>query len=114
MSIGRHIIADYYNCREDLLTDVEGLKKIVNKAVEDMGAKVIHCHFHNIEGGITGVAIISESHLSIHSLPKWGFVAVDVFTSGHKIDPEIACKSVEEALHAESVITKYHYRGELF
>jgi S-adenosylmethionine decarboxylase len=48
--------------------------------------------------GVTGVLVLSESHLSIHTYPEEGFAAVDCYTCGHTVDPEIACDHIREAL----------------
>ncbi|HBI26269.1 MAG TPA: adenosylmethionine decarboxylase, partial [Peptococcaceae bacterium] len=61
--------------------------------------------------GVSGVVIISESHLTIHTWPELGYAAVDVFTCGDKINPWDACKHLSEILQAEHVTATEMRRG---
>lgn len=74
------------------------------KAALDAGAEVREVAFHKFSPqGVSGVVIISESHLSIHTWPELGYAAVDVFTCGTKVDPWDACKYLEISLQADDV-----------
>jgi S-adenosylmethionine decarboxylase len=113
--MGRHIIADLYNCEKSILDDMNYLKETVEGSIKDLGAEILHCHFKRIEKDcITGVAILSESHMAIHTFPLWNFAAIDIFTVGNRLDPDTVIKYIAEALHGETVISKFNYRGELF
>jgi S-adenosylmethionine decarboxylase proenzyme len=72
-----------------------------------MGATIVASEFHQFNPyGISGMIIISESHLSIHTWPEYGYAAVDIFTCGEVIDPQVAHSILREALQStqESVI----------
>ncbi len=74
------------------------------KAALEAGAEVREVAFHKFSPqGVSGVVIISESHLSIHTWPELGYAAVDVFTCGTTVDPWDACKYLQEILEAETI-----------
>lgn len=74
------------------------------KAALEAGAEVREVAFHKFSPqGVSGVVIISESHLSIHTWPELGYAAVDVFTCGTTVDPWDACKYLQEILEAEDI-----------
>lgn len=74
------------------------------KAALSAGAEVREVAFHKFSPqGVSGVVIISESHLSIHTWPELGYAAIDVFTCGTSVDPWDACKYLEEILSADNV-----------
>jgi len=74
------------------------------KAALEAGAEVREVAFHKFSPqGVSGVVIISESHLSIHTWPELGYAAVDVFTCGTTVDPWDACKYLQVILEAENI-----------
>jgi len=98
--LGRHVIVDYWNCDAGLLNDEAELTLILNKAAQAAGAKVMSTHSHRFEHqGVTAVAILAESHISIHTWPGTSYAGVDVFTCG-RCDPLLAHKVMKEALHS--------------
>jgi S-adenosylmethionine decarboxylase len=86
--LGRHILAEIYGCDFDTLNDLVKVEKIMVNAALEAGAEVRECVFHKFSPqGVSGVVVISESHLTIHTWPELGYAAVDVFTCGEKVDP---------------------------
>ncbi len=74
-------------------------------AAEEAGATVINSTFHHFSPiGVSGVVVIEESHLAIHSWPEFGYAAIDVFTCGDSVDPWISYKYLEEALKQVMVL----------
>ncbi|MFQ5582876.1 MAG: adenosylmethionine decarboxylase, partial [Calditrichia bacterium] len=63
--------------------------------------------------GVSGVVVIAESHLAIHTWPEYGYAAVDVFTCGETVDPWVATRFLQEALRAKKVSTVEMKRGEI-
>ncbi|MFT6398814.1 MAG: S-adenosylmethionine decarboxylase proenzyme [Bradymonadia bacterium] len=105
--LGRHCIIEYYGCPSDLLDDPERVKALMCDAAESMGATIVAVEFHHFNPhGVSGMIVISESHLSVHTWPEYGYAAVDVFTCGQVVDPWLAHKMLKKAFGAtrDSVI----------
>ena len=83
------------------------------QTVEVAGATLLHIHLHHFtpNGGVSGVAVLSESHISIHSWPEANYAALDIFMCGHA-RPELAVPVLKAAFDAEQVVVKEHLRGE--
>jgi len=80
---GRHILMELTGCTFDLLNSVDQVRSILLSSAKDGGATVISSHFHPFSPqGLSGVIVIAESHITIHSWPEHGYAAVDVFTCG--------------------------------
>ena len=107
---GRHLIIDLYGAKR--LDDVEHVERTLKRCVEASGATLLHMHLHPLKptGGVTGVAVLEESHISIHSWPENGYAALDVFMSGNA-DPARAIPVLQEAFEASEVVVKTHLRG---
>ena len=101
-ALGRHCIIEYYGCPAAVLNDVGAIEEAMVGAARAMKATVVGHEFHHFSPhGVSGMVIISESHLSIHTWPEFGYAAVDVFTCGEVIEPWRAHKLLCEALGAE-------------
>lgn len=96
---GQHLLADLYGIDARLLTDAAGIDALLREAAEAAGARILHSHFHTFgEGqGVTGVLLLAESHISIHTWPEHGFAAADIFMCGGA-QPELALRVIEAAL----------------
>jgi S-adenosylmethionine decarboxylase len=88
---GRHILADFHGVQVALLKNVHALEIYIREAAACSGATVLSCHFHRFgEGqGVSGVAILAESHISIHTWPELEFAALDIYMCG-TLDPNLA------------------------
>jgi S-adenosylmethionine decarboxylase len=87
-ALGRQLILEYYGCPAHLLNDVEFIENTMVAAAKHMRANIVSVDFHKFNPhGVSGVVVISESHLTIHTWPEYGYAAVDVFTCGQVIDP---------------------------
>ena len=101
-TIGRHLIAEYYGCDPVVLNDVEAIRATMVNAAEIIGAHVLGEMFHTFEPhGVSGSVVIAESHLSIHTWPENGYVAVDIYTCGG-LDPRPGFQFIGERLRASS------------
>ncbi|MEE8576987.1 MAG: adenosylmethionine decarboxylase [candidate division Zixibacteria bacterium] len=110
--LGRHLIVEYSGCDRTLLDDLESLERHLNDAVRKSGATIVKSVFHRYNPqGVSGAVIIAESHLSIHTWPEYGYAAVDFFTCGQSVDPEVAAAFMKEKLSAESVEIRELQRG---
>lgn len=110
--LGRHVLAEIYGCDFDILNDIKLVEKIMVNAALDAGAEVREYVFHKFSPqGVSGVVVISESHLAIHTWPELGYAAVDVFTCGEKVDPWEACDYLTKEFKAKKVVAKEQKRG---
>ncbi len=101
-SLGRHIVVEYFGCNPELLDDVVHIEKTMIRAAEEAEATLINSTFHHFSPfGVSGVVVIQESHLAIHTWPEYGFAAVDIFTCGDEVDPWISYKIILEGLEAK-------------
>ncbi|MDI9619697.1 MAG: adenosylmethionine decarboxylase [Candidatus Nezhaarchaeota archaeon] len=93
IELGRHVILEMYECSPRLLDDEAAVREAMVEAVRRANGNVCGVFFHKFNPqGITGVVVISESHVSIHTWPEHGYAAVDVFTCGERMDPWKACE----------------------
>lgn len=110
--LGRHVLAEVYGCRYDILNDLERIREILVSAALSAGAEVLETTFHRFSPqGISGVVVISESHLAIHTWPELGYAAVDVFTCGDDVDPWVAMEAIVKKFEATSVTATEVKRG---
>ena len=114
MTFGDHYLVDLYGCDPAIIGDAQPTEEALMKAARRCGATVIEFHFHQFSPqGVSGMILIAESHLSVHTWPENGFVAVDIFTCGEDMKPEIAVNVLEEAFDADRVDVMYVTRGDL-
>jgi len=111
-SLGRHVLAEVYGCRFEVLNDIQKVEDIMVNAALEAGAEIREFVFHKFSPqGVSGVVVISESHLAIHTWPELGYAAVDVFTCGEKVDPWDACNYLAEKFGADYVNASEVKRG---
>jgi S-adenosylmethionine decarboxylase len=108
---GKHLIIDLFGARR--LDDLGHVEATVKRCIEAAGATLPHVHMHRMapNGGIAGVAVLAESHISVHCWPEAGYAAFDVFMCGDA-DPEVCVSILKDAFNAEDVVVKTHRRGE--
>lgn len=100
-ALGRHLLVELYECDPAILDDVETVEQLMIGAAEVADATVIHTAFHHFSPkGVSGVVVVQESHLAIHTWPELGFAAVDLFTCGDRMAPWKACEFLQKQLKA--------------
>ncbi|WP_227766186.1 adenosylmethionine decarboxylase [Zhaonella formicivorans] len=113
-ALGRHVLAEIYGCDFDILNDIKKVEEIMVNAALEAGAEVREFVFHKFSPqGVSGVVVISESHLAIHTWPELGYAAVDVFTCGERVNPWDACKYLTEKFNAKQVEATEVERGTI-
>ena len=113
-ALGRQVLVEFYHCDAAVLNDCDKIAVAMDEAARMAGATVVEKVFHLFNPhGISGVVVIAESHLSIHTWPEYGYAAVDLFTCGDEIQPEIAFEYLKRTLRAESVSVMELKRGIL-
>ena len=107
---GGHLLLDLWGAQG--LTDPAGVESALRTAAEACGATILHSHMHQFGegGGVSGVVVLAESHISIHTWPEKDFAAVDVFMCG-ACDPYRALPILKQAFGAETVQLSEHRRG---
>jgi S-adenosylmethionine decarboxylase len=111
-ALGRHILAEIYGCDADVLNDRVHIEKAMVDAALAAGAEVREVAFHKFSPqGVSGVVVISESHLAIHTWPELGYAAVDVFTCGDRVNPWDACNYLTDKLNARHMSATEVKRG---
>jgi len=111
-ALGRHVLADLQGVDAQLLVDAPMIESLLTRAAQAAGATPIFAKFHHFGAGqgVTGVLLLAESHISIHTWPEHGFAAVDAFMCGSAY-PELAVEIVCQALHPEHCESKTVERG---
>ena len=113
-ALGCHLLAEFSLCDPAVLSDLERVTRAMLTAAEASGATVVTQSFHHFSPlGVSGVVIISESHLAIHTWPEHRFAAVDFFSCVDRVAPERAMASLQQAFGALRLETALLERGPL-
>jgi len=107
---GTHLIIDLFGAKR--LDDLRHIQDTLKRCVEVAGASLLHIHLHRLGpgGGVAGVAVLAESHISIHSWPEAGYAALDVFMCGDT-QPGLTVDVLREAFAPERTAVKEHLRS---
>ncbi|EKR62534.1 S-adenosylmethionine decarboxylase proenzyme [Leptospira weilii str. 2006001853] len=112
--MGKHVIAEFYDCDYEIINNHELVEDIMLKSVDLSGATTIKSVFHRFSPyGVSGVVVVSESHFAIHTWPEYGYCAVDVFTCGDLIDNQAALDYLKEKLGSKNISVVEMKRGVL-
>ena len=107
----QHLLAEYFDCDSTILNDLDALKEHLEAATMAAGATPVTTTFHRFSPqGVSGVVLIEESHLSIHTRPEAGYAAVDFYTCGD-CQPQRAHELLLQRLNAGRSETMTLERG---
>jgi len=96
--LGRHLIAELYDCDEEILNNVTEIEYQMTKAAIECGATIVTSTFHRfLPHGVSGAIIISESHLAIHTWPEYKYASLDIYTCGDSVNPWVAFNYLKDA-----------------
>lgn len=113
-TLGRHIILEMWGCCKDIIDNVDVIKNILTKATESTKATLVDVICHRFSPyGVTGVAILAESHISVHTWPEYGYAAADIFICGNTVNPMNAASYMTESFHAKETSILELKRGSL-
>jgi len=113
-ALGTHLLVELRDCDTEILGDVKTIKASMVMAAKKAKATVLGAHFHEfVPCGVTGVVVLAESHLSIHTWPEYGYAAVDVFTCGDRLQPSVAAAFLIEKLQSKNPALIEVKRGTL-
>lgn len=91
---GRHLIIEFYNCQNH--GSMDKIESVMIKACKDTGATVLYSYIHPFEGGgVSGMIVLAESHMSVHSWPERSYVSLDIYVCG-TCDPQNALFTLKE------------------
>lgn len=99
--LGNHLLAEYYECDVEKISDLAHIEKQLIAAAKACGATVVESRFHQFSPqGVSGVVVLKESHITIHTWPEYQYAAVDIFTCGETINPHIAYTYLRDKFEA--------------
>jgi S-adenosylmethionine decarboxylase len=111
-ALGRHLLLELFDCDLESINNLEGVKGALVEAARRAQATIIDVVFHEFNPfGISGVVVIAESHLSIHTWPEYRYAAVDIFSCGETLQPEVAANYLVEQFGAERTSVVDMQRG---
>jgi S-adenosylmethionine decarboxylase len=107
---GTHLLVDLWGASN--LGDPDHIDRALREAAEAAGATILHGHFHHFSpnGGVSGVLVLAESHISIHTWPERDFAAIDIFMCG-ECNPYHAIPALKAAFKPESINLGEQRRG---
>lgn len=107
---GRHILFDFIGSPH--INDIKYIEKVLKESAEKAGAEILHSHFHIFgpENGLTGVLVLKESHISIHTWPESDLMTLDIFMCG-MCNPYVSFEYLSETLKPKIVKMMYTRRG---
>jgi S-adenosylmethionine decarboxylase proenzyme len=111
---GKHILAEYFECGCTYLDSEQAIREVMLEAASASGATIVGNIFHHFSPqGVTGVVVIAESHLAIHTWPEYRYASVDLFTCGSHLDPWVGFEYLKERLQSRKWMSKEIIRGTL-
>ncbi len=113
-ALGRHVLLELYHCGAGLLDTTDDIEQKLTKAAELGRATIIETAFHHFSPyGVSGIVVIAESHISIHTWPEHDYAAIDIFTCDRAMDIEAMLNYLIKAFNAGEHELKRFSRGEL-
>jgi S-adenosylmethionine decarboxylase len=107
---GAHLIVDLYGAQR--LNDIEYIESALRHCVTAAKATLLHIHLHHFQpSGVSGVAVLAESHISIHTWPETGYAALDIFMCG-KANPDACIPILREAFKVKRIAVSELLRGQ--
>ena len=111
-ALGRHLLLELFDCDSDAINNLEAVKSALVEAARRAHATIVDVVFHEFNPfGVSGVVVITESHLSIHTWPEYRYAAVDIFSCGDMLKPEVAARYLVEQFAAERTSVIEMQRG---
>jgi S-adenosylmethionine decarboxylase len=111
-ALGIHLLIELWSCNRQKIDNLDYLERIMSQAAEIAGATVLKTAFQDFNPqGVSGVVVIAESHLTVHTWPEYGYAALDIFTCGSTVDPWKAAGFLKQEFEAEEMEIKDFHRG---
>jgi len=110
--LGVHLIAEFWGSR--IIEDSKKIERILTTAAKKAKNTPLKIAIHKFNPrGITGVILLAESHLSIHSWPEWNYLAIDIFTCGEKVFPQQALNYLKKIFRPKRIEIQKIKRGKI-
>lgn len=110
--LGLHLLAELWDC-SSAIDDRDAVETAMRAAIEESGATLLHLRVHAFEPmGVTAIALLSESHLALHTWPERGYAAADLFTCGDHVRPRAAIDVLRRCFEAGGLDVREVTRGE--
>ena len=110
--LGTHILVELSGCPGCILNDTTAIDKAMTDAAIASEATILSKHFHMFQPqGVSGVVVIAESHLTIHTWPEYGYAAIDIFTCGDRCSPYDAAELMSQGLDSSRMEIREYVRG---
>ncbi|MFQ5729525.1 MAG: adenosylmethionine decarboxylase [Waddliaceae bacterium] len=102
LKLGHHLLVEYYDCENEILNNPSSIEECMTQAAIECGATIVQKNFHLFNPyGVSGVVVLAESHLAIHTWPEYHYAAVDLFTCGERCNPIAAFHYLKKILKAK-------------
>gem|GEM_PF-199520 len=100
-NLGKHLLAEFFDCTPNVLNNNALVEQLMTEAAVACGATIVESAFHHFNPyGVSGVIVIAESHLTIHTWPEYGYASVDLYTCGDSCDPAVAFNYLQSKFQA--------------
>jgi S-adenosylmethionine decarboxylase len=110
---GKHLVLELWGCKEEVLNSEVFVKGMLQKAVEVSRATLVELKTHKFNPqGLSAVALLNESYMSVHSWPELGYAAIDIYTCAPHVRPESVVLVVKEYLKPEKMHVLDFHRGD--
>jgi S-adenosylmethionine decarboxylase proenzyme len=110
--VGRHLVLELWGCTN--LNSAEAVEQALRAMVDACDVTLLDLRVYPFEPiGVTGIAVVGESHINIHTWPEFGYAAVDIFTCGERKDPSAAIPALRQFFSPERIETMEMTRGIL-
>jgi len=113
-TLGNHFLLEFHGCPYSTLANVSYVEEHLLNAAKVSNSHIIRTLFHQFQPyGVSGIVVITESHISIHTWPEYNYAAIDLFFCSDDVFPERAIEYLKEAFNPENVEIKQFKRGEV-
>lgn len=114
MTLAWHSLIDFHDCDLDAINDLEGLRALMIRAIKEAGGTYVTDVFHQFSPhGLSGIVVIAESHVAIHTWPEHGFAALDIFSCTRKLDQAAIITALAAWLKSAGKVVNALERGTM-
>lgn len=111
MALGNHLLLECHGCDVELLKNSSSLETILTQSAVEANATVLHSYFHKFDQGegVTGIIALAESHISVHTWPEHGYMAIDIFMCGDcnpRVSSSYIAKNIQMRVMRPSMIIR--------
>lgn len=113
-TLGRHLLLEFYGCDFSVINDRDQIRSALIEAAKRAQATIVTDIFHRFNPhGISGVVVIAESHLAIHTWPEYRCASVDMFSCSERMQPEVVEGFLKDVFRAQKVVSMEIERGKI-